>query len=372
MPNKTLKIAKSLNPSKRFKSIVIMSVAALGLAACSTSTSSISGDQETSGPPGGTVRLVTYESFAISAGTLDAFTDETGLEVQVIKAGDAGAMVNRALLTKENPEADLLFGIDNNLISRANEEDLFVPYRAAGADELPSDIQQSVDDRATPIDTGDVCVNYDREYFEKKSVAPPARLDDLPKADYKDLLVVQNPATSTPGLAFLLATVATFGEDGYLDFWQSLRDNGVRIENSWDTAYYGQFSGGSGGGDRPLVVSYASSPAAEVIFAEEDLEDSPTAAVLSTCYEQIEFAGVLSNSENEAGAKILLDFMLTKTYQEDIPLNNFVYPVISDATLPPEFTKFAPQPDEAIGMGSEEVAENRDKWVRDWTDLMQR
>lgn len=360
MPNRILKLA------------VIILVAAMGLAACSSSTGSESGGPTESGSGNDTVRLVTYESFAISAETLDEFMRGTGLEVEVIRTGDSGAMVNRAILTKENPEADVLFGIDNNLISRALDEDLFVQYRATGFDELPPRLQVDVDDRATPIDTGDVCINFDREYFQKKNVDPPQALADLAKTEYKDLLVVENPASSTPGLAFMLATVAVFGADGYLDFWQSLRDNGVRIENSWDTAYYGQFSGGSGGGDRPLVVSYASSPAAEVIFAEDELEESPTAAVLDTCYEQIEFAGVLSNSENEAGAKKLLDFMLTKSYQEDIPLNNFVYPVLPEATLPPEFTKFAPEPEHAISMGSDEVAEHRDTWVKEWTDLMQR
>jgi thiamine transport system substrate-binding protein len=358
--------------SRNLKISACISLAAVALAACSSSQGSQSSGTSESGPTSDTVRLVTYESFAISTETLEAFTRETGLEVEVIKSGDAGAMVNRALLTKENPEADLLFGIDNNLISRANEEDLFVDYRAAGVEELPPDIQRSVDDRATPIDTGDVCLNYDRGYFESRNLAPPTQLADLTRTEYQDLLVVENPSTSTPGLAFMLATVAVFGEEGYLDFWQSLRDNGVRIENSWDTAYYGQFSGGSGGGNRPLVVSYASSPAAEVIFAEEELKESPTAAVLSTCYEQIEFAGVLSGSENEAGAKKFLDFMLTNVYQDDIPLNNFVYPVIADATLPPEFTEFAPKPDEAIRISPDEVAVNRDEWVREWTDLMQR
>lgn len=360
----------------RPKTLVLttMAAAAVLLSACGSGAEpEASSSASATAPTSDTVRLLTYESYAISDETLAAFTTQTGLKVDIIRAGDAGEMVNRALLTKENPEADLLFGIDNNQVSRALDSELFVPYQPAAVDQIPGDAQVNTDGRLTPIDTGDVCLNYDRAAFKDKGLEPPRLLSDLDDAKYKSLLVVENPATSTPGLAFMLATVATYGADGYLDYWQRLKDNDVLVENSWSKAYNNEFSGSAGSdGDRPLVVSYASSPAAEVVFAEKPPKEAPTAAILDTCYQQIEFAGVLSNSENEPGAKMLLDFMLTKTYQDDIPLNNFVYPVMPDATLPEEFLKYAPKPESVIELAPDQVAENRDDWVKEWTNTMQR
>ena len=314
------------------------------------------------------VRLLTYDSYAISESTLEAFTEATGLQVEIIRGSDAGEVVNRALLTKDNPEADVLFGVDNTLLSRALDGDLFVEYDAEGADQLPADLR--LDPRVTPIDTGEVCLNVDLEAFAAAGAEPPQSLEDLGDPAYRDQLVVQDPAASSPGLAFLLVTIDRFGEDGYLDYWSSLRDNGVEIVSGWSEAYYGEFSGGSGEGDRPIVVSYASSPAAEVIFADPPTETAPTTALLDGCYEQIEFAGVLSNAANPSGAEQLVDFMLTLPYQDDIPLNNFVYPVVEGATLPPEFVEHAPQPAAPVALPPEEVADNRDRWVQEWSDLM--
>ncbi len=317
----------------------------------------------------GTVRLLTYDSFAISDSTLQAFTEQTGLEVEILRGSDAGEVVNRALLTKDNPEADVLFGIDNTLLSRALDGGLFVPYQAAGVEQIPAELR--LDERVTPVDTGEVCLNVDLEYYAAAGGAqPPQSLEDLTEPAYRDQLVVEDPAASSPGLAFLLATIDRFGEDGYLDYWQSLKDNGVEIVSGWTEAYYGAFSGGSGEGDRPIVVSYASSPAAEVLFADPPTDTAPTAAVLDGCYRQIEFAGVLANAANPEGAKRLVDFMLTETYQNDIPLNNFVYPALPSAQLPPEFTTFAPQPSDPVALPPQQVADNRDRWVAEWSDLM--
>ncbi|MFN8126697.1 MAG: thiamine ABC transporter substrate-binding protein, partial [Candidatus Nanopelagicales bacterium] len=224
----------------------------------------------------------------------------------------------------------------------------------------------------TPIEVGDVCVNYDTECFAAKKLPVPQTLDDLADPRYRDLLVVQNPATSTPGLAFLLASVSEFGPDGYQAYWQKLKDNGVEVENSWDSAYERRFSGGSGAGNRPLVVSYASSPPAEVVYAEKPVTEAPTGVLLDTCYRQVEFAGLLAGAPNPVGGQELIDFMLTREYQEDLPLNNFVFPVLPDATLPSAFTDNAEVPDKPYSLPPDEVAANRDAWVAGWTDVMER
>ena len=353
--------------------ITTIAAASLLLVACN-SDSETEPAATSASPTSDTVRMITYDSYAISDQTLEAFTEQTGLTVEIVRASDAGELVNRSILTKANPEADLIFGVDNTLLSRAEAEGLFDPYQPVGSDTVPADLVPNDavagDWLVTPIDTGEVCVNIDNEFFGQSGRMAPQALSELTDQQYRGQLVVQDPAASSPGLAFLLATVETFGEDGYLDFWQGLKDNDVQIDPGWSEAYYGSFSGGAGEGDRPLVVSYATSPAAEVEFAEGPVEEAPTSALLDGCFLQIEYAGVLANADNPGGAQQLLDFMITRTYQDDIAGNNFVYPILPDAGTPASFTEYAPQPSEPVRMDPQRIAENRDDWVAAWNDLM--
>ena len=255
--------------------------------------------------------LMTHDSFAVSEQVLAAFTAETGITVRVLRSGDAGAMVNQAILTKDNPLADVIYGVDNTFLSRALEADLFEPYEAAGLDRVPDAFELDAEHRVTPIDYGDVCVNYDKEYFEAEGLPVPQTLADLTKPEYRGLLVVEHPASSSPGLAFLMATVAVFGEEGdytWRDYWRALAANDVLVTSGWEEAYTASFSGGSGTGDRPLVVSYASSPVVEVIYSAEPVEEAPTGAMTDGAFRQIEFAGVLAGAKAPTGARRFLDF----------------------------------------------------------------
>jgi thiamine transport system substrate-binding protein len=216
----------------------------------------------------------------------------------------------------------------------------------------------------TPIDFGDVCLNYDVAYFSG-DLAPPGGLDDLVDPAYAGLTVVENPATSSPGLAFLLATIAEYGDDGWEGWWEALVANDVRITSGWEEAYYGDFTVG-GGGDRPIVVSYASSPPAEVIFAEERPEEAPTAVVTDGCFRQVEYAGILRPS---ASAEALIDFMLSETFQADIPLNMFVFPAVEGTPLPSEFTEFTQVPDDPATVDPDEIEARRDEWIDRWTEI---
>ena len=225
----------------------------------------------------------------------------------------------------------------------------------------------------TPIDYADVCVNYDKAWFAARDVPVPETIEDLADPAYRDLLVVENPATSSPGLAFLLATIAELGEDSWVEYWSELRANGVEVTDGWEEAYYGSFSGGSGSeGDRPLVVSYASSPPAEVAFADPPIEEAPIGVMEDSCYRQVEFAGILAGSEHEEAAGRLVDFMLSRTFQEDMPLNMFVFPVDPDAELPDVFVEHAATPDDVLEVPADEVASNRDEWIDQWTDTVLR
>ena len=318
-----------------------------------------------------TLTIMTHDSFAVSEEVLKSFEEENNAKVVFLQSGDAGAALNRAILTKDAPLADLLFGVDNTFLSRSLEADIFESYESPALADIDDSFKLDSTHRATPIDYGDVCINYDKAYFAENNLPVPQSLEDLTKPEYSGLLVVENPATSSAGLAFLLTTVAHF-EDSFLDFWSALKENDVVVVDGWETAYYTNFSGSSGHGPQPMVVSYGTSPAAEVIFAETPLDDAPTASILGpdTCFRQIEFVGILKGTQHRALAEKFVDFMLSKQFQEDMPLQMFVYPVNPDAALPEEFVKYAQVPGQPATLAPEEIAANRDRWIQEWTDVV--
>jgi thiamine transport system substrate-binding protein len=318
-----------------------------------------------------TLRLLTHDSFDVSEDVLAGFTEETGIAVEIVPSGDAGTALNQAILTAGAPQGDLLFGVDTTFLSRALEEDLFLPYTSSELDRVPAELQPG-DDRVTPVDVGDVCLNYDVAAFEDGDVPPPESLDDLADPAYAGMTVVMNPATSSPGLAFVLATVQEYGDDGWLDYWQRLVDNDVLVTDGWSGAYYDEFSGSGQGGDRPIVVSYASSPAAEVIFADPPTDEAPTAVVQASCVRQVEYVGILDGTEHEGEAQQLVDFLLSVPFQEDVPLTMFVYPVVEDAELPAEFEQHAELAEEPYAVDPLTIGEERDRWISEWTDLVLR
>ncbi|NDJ54940.1 MAG: thiamine ABC transporter substrate-binding protein [Chloroflexi bacterium] len=317
------------------------------------------------------VRLMSHDSFNMSEEARTAFEEQYNARLEFVPSGDAGAALNQAILSSENPLADAFFGVDNTFLSRAIEADIFVPIEPEGLSAVPAQYQLDPESRLIPIDWGDVCLNYDIGWFGENGLAPPSSLDDLIDPAYSGLTVVQNPATSSPGLAFLMATIATYGE-GWQDYWASLRENDVLVTEGWEDAYYGQFT--LPGGQRPIVVSYASSPPAELIFAEEPLEEAPTASVTAdgSCFRQIEFAGVLRNADHPDLAQALIEFMLSETFQEDMPLQMFVFPVLPDANLPDAFVQYAQVPDNPATLPPDEIAANRDQWIEQWTEIVLR
>ncbi len=315
------------------------------------------------------LNVMTHDSFAVSQDVVQAFEQANDVKVTFLASGDAGAALNKAILTKDAPLADVFYGVDNTFISRALAADIFEPYQSPALAKIPAAFQLDPSNRLSPVDYGDVCINYDKAYFAGKNLPVPTVLEDLLKPEYKGLLVVENPATSSPGLAFLLATIAHYGDPGYLDFWATLRDNGLVVVNDWETAYYTDFSASSGQGPQPMVVSYGSSPPAEVIFAQTPLNDAPTASIVGpdTCFRQIEFVGILKGTQQRGLAEKFVDFMLSKQFQEDMPLQMFVYPVNPDATLPDAFVKYAQIPDQPAQLDPATIAANRDKWIQAWT-----
>lgn len=318
--------------------------------------------------------LLAYDSFVLSKGVIEGFTKSTGIAVKVVTQGDAGELINSAILTKGSPESGVLWGVDSTFLSRAIKEQIFSPYTSKLADDLDPALRALVPkNEVTPVDRGDVCINYDRAELARRGVDAPKKLEDLADPEYKGMLVVQSPSTSSPGLAFLMATIARFGDKqpgGWQDYWKSLKANDVKVTSGWTEAYETWFSAGSGKGDRPLVVSYATSPAAAVLFGPDPAAtEAPTGVIEDTCYRQVEFAGVL-RGEAQDEARQLLDFLVSPAVQEDMQLNMFVLPSNTKARIDKAFTSFALFTVNAVELPPEQVGANRERWIDEWTNLV--
>lgn len=339
-------------------STAVIAGALIALSACGTPA------LEQTGSPGApseseTLTVVTHDAFTLPDELKEKFAEESGYKVTYVAPGDSGTLVNQLVLTKDAPLGDVVYGIDNTFASRASDEGVLVDYESPA---LPGNAQQFAADQLTPIDFGDVCINADVAWFEEKGLALPVTLDDLARPEYKDLLVVTSPASSSPSLAFLAATIGAKGE-GWVDYWKSLEANGLKVASGWTEAYYTDFSGADGKGPRPLVLSYASSPAYTVTDGA-----TTTTALPETCFRQVEYAGVLAGAENEAGARAFVDFLASPEVQSAIPGDMYMYPALATAELPEEWAAFAPVPAAPIELSAEELGANRDAWLLQWTD----
>lgn len=355
---------------------VLLVVAACGSTAAPAGRSTTGASPLPTLVPRGTLTVMTHDSFDVSEEVVAAFEAQCRCDVQFLKAGDAGLMLNQTILSKGNPQADVIYGIDNTFLSRALDNDILEPYQSPALSSVPEALKLDPTYRLSPVDYGDVCLNYDIAWFEEHGLAPPADLTDLTRAEYKGLTVVENPATSSPGLAFLLATIGRFGVEGsytYLDYWAGLKANDVLVAQGWEDAYYGAFTHASEG-DRPIVVSYASSPPAEVFFAEQPPDQAPTGVVTAggSCFRQIEFAGILKGCRQRLLAEQWIDFMLGPVFQADLPLKMFVFPANQTVPLPDVFARFAQIPPQPVTVDPAAIETNREAWIEAWTRQMRR
>lgn len=351
----------------RTRVAAMLAVTGFALAGCSLTGSGDSApttDAAGGTAAGGELTVVTHDSFSISQELLDGFEAESGYQLTMVAPGDGGTLVNQLVLTKDSPLGDVVFGIDNSFAARAVEAGVLTPYTSAA---LPAGAEMDASGSLTPIDRGDVCINVDHQWFADTGIPEPVTLDDLADPRYKSMLVVTNPATSSPGLAFLLATVGAFGEDGWLPYWERLVANDVRVVDGWSDAYYVDFSGSEGAGPRPLVLSYSSSPAAEI---PEGASQPRTGALLDTCFRQTEYAGVLAGAANEEGARAFIDFLLSPEVQADIPGQMYMYPIDETAPLPQAWAAHAPLATEPFAVPAEKINANREEWIAAWTQTV--
>lgn len=345
----------------------------LVMAACAP----VATPRSTSDTDGQPVTLVvgSHDSFGLTEEFVADFEQAHNVRLQFLQMGDAGEALNKLILSKDAPLADVFFGVDNTFLSRALNAGIFEPYKSPALDVVPDQFELDPEHRLTPIDYGFVNINADWTWFEAEGLPVPTTLEDLAEPEYAGLLVVENPATSSPGLAFLLATIGYFGEDGYLDFWAALRDNDVLVTDGWSTAYYEHFTVGSGGtGDRPLVVSYSTSPPADVVFATDGRTEPASVNVSpdSGTFRQIEFAGIVTGTQKRAAAEAFIDLLLSDQFQSEIPLQMFVYPASTEVGLPQVFVDFGQTPDTPADIAPQAIEENREAWIEAWTTAVLR
>jgi len=341
----------------------LLLLGATALAGCGSDDSSAS-----SGKPGKTLVVATHNSWAMSKDVMAEFKKQTGITVKIATNGDAGELTNKLVLTKGDPIADGVYGIDNTFATRAVDAGVLAKYRPLISAGSIAQYLLEGDGASylTPIDYSDVCVNVDDTWFAGKKLAPPVTLDDLTKPAYKNLTVTEGAKTSSTGLAFLLATIGKYGVGGWQGYWHKLVANGLKVDQDWENAYEVDFTAGGGKGDRPIVVSYSSSPPFTV---PKGGTKPTTSALLDTCFRQVEYAGVLAGSKNPLGMQKFIDFMSQRTFQEALPDNMYVYPVDSSATLPAGWDTFAPVAPHPYVVKPADIAANRDSWLREWSDV---
>ncbi|MEJ6758451.1 MAG: thiamine ABC transporter substrate-binding protein [Pontimonas sp.] len=290
------------------------------------------------------VRLAAHDSFVIGEELIAQFESETGYELEILRLGDTGAVTNQLVLTKNAPVADAFFGIDNTFLGRAESEGVFV-------------------DDPTAIDYSDVCFNYDLEWFEQEALDAPLSWRELVNEEYRDLTVITNPNFSSPGLAFLASTYAAFDSATEVEsFWVALESNGVKVAGSWEDAYFSDFT--RYGGNHPIVLSYASSPAAEVL----DDGTPGSEALRVECFRQTEYAGVIEGSANESGAAALVEFLGSPEFQASVPEAMYVYPAVPGIEIPESWAAFAQPATSTIGENLD-INANREQWLGDWSTI---
>lgn len=348
-------------------------VGALAASALLASGCSLIGTESDGADADQTVTLVTHESFALPDELVAAFEEESGYHLDISKLEDAGALTNELVLTKDNPVGDVVFGLDNSFATRAVDEGVFAPYSPtlpAGAEEYELPGSDAAQKALTPIDTGNVCVNVDDAWFDKAGIPAPTGLADLADPAYRDLFVIPGATTSSPGLAFLLATIGEYGGQ-WTGYWERLMANGAKIVKGWSDAYYTDFT--FSGGDRPIVVSYDSSPA---FTLNEAGTRSSTSALLDSCFQQVEYAGILAGDDeretNEAGARAVIDWLLSPEVQAALPDSMYVFPVASEVELPAVWATFATRPTATEQVAPEDIASKRAAWLQDWNEIISR
>ncbi|MFQ5985262.1 MAG: thiamine ABC transporter substrate binding subunit [Alphaproteobacteria bacterium] len=308
------------------------------------------------------LRVYTYDSFTADWGPgpaiKDAFEAECGCTLAYVSLGDAGELLTRLRLEGERTKADVVLGLDTNLMAEAQATGLLAPH---GVDlsglELPIAWE---DDVFVPFDYGYFAFVFDKTRLEN----PPETLDELVNGDPSDKIVIEDPRTSTPGLGLLLWMQKVYGDEAS-EAWAKLERRVLTVTKGWSEAY-GLFLDG----EAPMVLSYTTSPAYHRIVEDDD---RIAAAIFPEGhYLQVEVAARVAGSGEPELARQFLAFVVSPAFQKLIPTGNWMYPVVTpEEGLPPAFVAL-PRPETSLLYTPEEVAANRKGWIDAWLEAMSR
>ncbi len=314
------------------------------------------------------LRVMVHSSFSLPKPLLAQFESQNGVKLSIIKGGDAGEMLNKLILTRANPIADVVFGIDNTLMSKALAMQVVAAddgIKAMAAASGDAALGQSI----VAVDYGFVTLNYDKAFVAKSGLALPKTLEELTQEPYRNWLAVPNPATSSPGYAFMLATVAAMGEEKAFDWWARMRANGLKVTKGWTEAYYTEFS--RNGGTRPLVVSYATSPAAEVFYSKTKISEPPTGslALKGGTFKQTEGVALVKGGGQREPAVKFIEFLRSAAVQEALQTSMWMFPADS-RTAPAEVMRHASEPTSFDNLPSDVIAAKGNEWVNRWVQVV--
>ncbi|MBA3039872.1 MAG: thiamine ABC transporter substrate binding subunit [Alphaproteobacteria bacterium] len=307
-----------------------------------------------------TLTVYTYESFISEWGpgpkVKEAFEKTCNCTVDFVGVADGVALLTRLKLEGAGTKADLVLGLDTNLVAEAKETGLFEPHGIeVSAVKVPGGFS---DDVFVPYDYGHFAVIYDTETMK----TPPKSLKELVEGDPKDKIVIEDPRTSTPGLGLLLWVKSVYGDEAD-EAWAKLKGRVLTVTPGWSEAY-GLFTKG----EAPMVLSYTTSPAYHMVA--ENTERYQAAAFSEGHYIQIEVAGLLKGAPQKDLARQFLSFMITPGFQDTIPTNNWMMPAAATSEpLPEAFGKLV-SPDKTFLMSPEEVATHRKAWIDEWLAAM--
>jgi thiamine transport system substrate-binding protein len=300
--------------------------------------------------------VYTYESMGwIEDSVIPEFENMYGVDVKVIKLGDGGNVLSRIKLENKNPKADVVIGLDQSLTVDAVKNDLLIPYKPINASNIENqNIIFNQDFSVTPYDYGAIAIIYDPERLN----TTPKTFEDLTKMDKS--LIIQDPRSSSTGQAFLLWTIAAYGDD-WKDFWKDLKSAILTVTTGW-TDSFSKFEAG----EAPMMVSYATDGA----YSYEYYKSTKYKALIPEegGYVQIEGAGIVKGTKNEELAKRFIEFLLMDEFQREVPLNQWMFPV-TNVELPESY-EYSLKPEKILTIESEEIADNLDKWLNEWEEIM--
>jgi thiamine transport system substrate-binding protein len=312
------------------------------------------------------LRVLTHSSFTLPKPLLAQFEKDANVKLRITKAGDAGEMLNKLILTKASPIADVVYGIDNALAPKALAADVLDAYTGAAATRTS---KAPLPQKLIPVDYGYVTLNFDKAWFAKRNLALPKTLDELTQPAIAKLLVTENPATSSPGYAFLLATIGTMGEENAFAWWAKMRSNGLKVSKGWTDAYYTEFS--RNGGKYPLVVSYATSPAAELFYAKDKPTEPPTGslALPGGVFRQVEGVALVKGGRQQETAGKFIEFLRSAAVQQQMQTEMWMYPAESTVAKA-EVMQHAPEPAGFNTPSDQDIADKGAAWVKRWTQVV--